>query len=80
MLYEESGETHFDEKAHTIYDRYGWTPNIVENMPLDEVDKHYKLIKAVEKAEMKKESETFSALTKFLSKLFHNYLGKRTIM
>jgi hypothetical protein len=79
LLFEDYDEIPFDLKAHTIYDRYHWTPEIVENMPMDEVTKHYKIIKEVLKQENKNEQDLYSAFTKYIEKLFHIYLKNRTI-
>lgn len=63
--------------AHKLYDRYGWTPEIVnKQMSIEEVKQHFKLVSEVEKEEQKAKSELIKELLKFIRKLFHSYWGR----
>ena len=52
----------------------------MNTLPLNEVDHHYKIILAIEKAEAKQQSELHANWVNVFNKLFKSYLGKRTIL
>lgn len=76
QLYRENTDVAYEAKSHWIYDRYHWTPDIVNNMSIDEVNKHYELIITVIKEESAQRSELIGSLVKHANKLFKTYLGR----
>jgi len=67
----------YEVRVHFIYEKYHWTPDIVDNLPIDEVNNLYTFLIEVLKVDREREYEIRANSLKYIAELFKNLAKSR---